>query len=140
MKEGFQKSVIILLLILSLSLFGVTFFSGCTFVYPSVIAISSTGNTLDAEVDPNFGRAAWFIIINTETMEFEAIEGVGESVESGAGKAAAELIIRTGVNGVLTGEIGGNSAFILSEAGIYVFTGASGTIEYAIEQYKLGKY
>jgi predicted Fe-Mo cluster-binding NifX family protein len=116
------------------------FFPGCTFVYPSYIAISSTGNTLDSEVDPNFGRAKWFILVNTETMEYEAIEGVGENITSGAGKAAAELIIATGVKGVLTGEMGGNSASMLSEAGIYVFTGASGTVSYAIEQYKLKKY
>jgi predicted Fe-Mo cluster-binding NifX family protein len=41
---------------------------------------------------------------------------------------------------VLTGEVGGNAAALLSNARIYVFTGASGTVEYAIEQYKLGKY
>jgi predicted Fe-Mo cluster-binding NifX family protein len=138
MKKNIFKSAGILLLILSLT--SAMFFSSCTFVYPSVIAISSTGNTLDSEVNPNFGKAEWFIVVNTETMEFEAIEGVGQNLESGAGKAAAELIIGTGVGGVLTGEIGGNAAYMLSEAGIYVFTGASGTVAYVIEQYKLGKY
>jgi predicted Fe-Mo cluster-binding NifX family protein len=73
-------------------------------------------------------------------MEYEAIEGVGEDVQTGAGRAAAEIIIGTGVGGVLTGEVGGNVAAILSNARIYVFTGASGTVEYAIEQYKMGKY
>ena len=138
MKKNVLKIAGILLLILSLS--GAVFFSSCTFVYPSYIAISSTGDTLDSEVDPNFGKAKWFILVNTETMEFEAIEGVGENIETGAGKAAAEKIIGTGVKGVLTGEMGGNAAAVLSKAGIYVFTGASGTVEYAIEQYKLGKY
>ncbi len=138
MKKNALKSAVFLLLMLLPV--GAMIFSSCTFVYPSYIAVSSTGNTLDSEVDPNFGRAEWFIIINTETMEFEAIEGVSPSLETGAGKAAAELIIGTGVAGVLTGEIGGNAAAILSKAGIYVFTGASGTVSYAIEQYKLGKY
>ncbi len=138
LKKNALKLAAILLLILSSA--SAVLFSGCTFVYPSYIAISSTGNTLDSEVDPNFGKAKWFILVNTETMEFEAIEGVGENITSGAGKAAAEIIIATGVKGVLTGEMGGNSASILSAAGIYVFTGVSGTVEYAIEQYKLKKY
>ncbi len=138
MKKKTFKLARILLLILSLS--SAILFSGCSFVYPSYIAISSTGDTLDSEVDPNFGKAKWFILVNTETMEFEAIEGVGDNLTSGAGKAAAELIVNTGVKGVLTGEMGGNSASILSAAGIYVFTGVSGTVSYAIEQYKLGKY
>lgn len=138
MKKKTFKLACILLLILSL--YGAIFFSGCSFVYPSYIAISSTGNTLDSEVDPNFGKAKWFILVNTETMEYEAIEGVGEDVQTGAGRAAAEIIIGTGVGGVLTGEVGGNAAALLSNARIYVFTGASGTVEYAIEQYKLGKY
>ena len=30
-------------------------------------------------------------------MEYEAIEGVGEDVQTGAGRAAAEIIIGTGV-------------------------------------------
>jgi predicted Fe-Mo cluster-binding NifX family protein len=137
-----KNSVLKLLAILLLILFPASalLFSGCTFVYPSYIAISATGNTLDSEVDPNFGKAKWFILVNTETMEYEAIEGVGEEVTSGAGKAAAEIIIATGVGGVLTGEMGGNSAAILSAARIYVFTGVSGTVSYAIEQYKLKKY
>jgi predicted Fe-Mo cluster-binding NifX family protein len=138
MKKRIFGSACALLLMLFLS--GAFFNSGCTFVYPSYIVISSTGNTLDAEVDPNFGKAKWFILVNTETMEYEAIEGVGENITSGAGKAAAELIIATGVKGVLTGEIGGNAAAMLSAAGIYVFTGASGTVSYAIEQYKLKKF
>jgi predicted Fe-Mo cluster-binding NifX family protein len=138
LKKNVLKIAGILLLILSLS--GAVFFSSCTFVYPSYIAISSTGDTLDSEVDPNIGKAKWLIIVNTETMELEAIEGVGVDITSGAGKAAAEKIIGTGVKGVLTGEMGGNSAAVLSKAGIYVFTGASGTVEYAIEQYKLKKY
>ena len=138
MKKRIFNPACALLLILTLA--SAAFSHGCTFVYPSYIAISSTGNTLDSEVDPNFGKAKWFILVNTETMEFEAIEGVGENITSGAGKATAELIIATGVKGVLTGEMGGNAASRLSAAGIYVFTGASGTVAYAIEQYKLKKY
>ena len=36
------------------------------------IAISATGSTLDAEVDPRFGRCQYFILAEPETMKFEA--------------------------------------------------------------------
>ena len=41
------------------------------------IAISATGTTLDAEVDPRFGRCQYFIIVDPETMQFEALENSG---------------------------------------------------------------
>ena len=38
------------------------------------VAISATGPTLDADVGPRFGRCQYFIIVDPETMEFEALE------------------------------------------------------------------
>ena len=49
------------------------------------IAITSTGQTLDSQVDPRFGRAAYFIIVDTETMEFETIENQNVNASGGAG-------------------------------------------------------
>ena len=37
------------------------------------IAISSTGKELDSNLDPRFGRAAYFISVDAETMDFEAV-------------------------------------------------------------------
>ena len=48
------------------------------------IAISATGSTLDAEVDPRFGRCQHFIIVDPETMEFEAIENNSAMAAGGA--------------------------------------------------------
>ena len=33
------------------------------------IAITSTGTTLDAEIDPRFGHCQYFVIVDPETME-----------------------------------------------------------------------
>ena len=104
------------------------------------IAISSKGPTLDAEVEPNFGVSEWFIIVDTETMEFDAIEGIGVTKDGGAGEATAEQIVNTGVEVVLTGSCGSKAEVILSSAGIIVITGVSGTVEDVINKYKLGEY
>lgn len=38
------------------------------------IAISATQPSLDGDVDPRFGRCQYFIIVDPETMKFEALE------------------------------------------------------------------
>jgi len=104
------------------------------------IAISATGLTLDAEVDPRFGRCRYFIISDTETEEFEALDNTSASAAGGAGIATAQMIADKGVEAVLTGNCGPNAHGVLSSAGIRIVTGVSGKISDAIEEYKLGTF
>lgn len=104
------------------------------------IAISATGPTLDAEVDPRFGRCRYFIIADTETMAFEAIDNASAASSGGAGISAAQAIAGKGVEAVLTGNCGPNAYQVLSPAGIKVITGVSGKIKDVIAEHKLGTY
>ena len=104
------------------------------------IAISATGPTLDAEVDPRFGRCQYFIIVNPETMEFEALENSNAVAAGGAGISTGQMIAGKGVEVVLTGNCGPNAYQVLSAAGLQVITGVSGKIKDAIEEYKLGTF
>ena len=99
------------------------------------IAISATGRDLDAEVDPRFGRCPYFIIVDTDTMEFEAVENVHAGGSGGVGIAAAQMIIDKGVEAVLTGDMGPNASRVFSSAGIPVTTGVSGTVREAAEAF-----
>ena len=103
------------------------------------IAISSTGPTLDAEVDPRFGRCQYFIIADPETMEFEVIDNSSAMSSGGAGISAAQMIADKGVKAVLTGNCGPNAYQVLSSAGIQVITGVSGKAKDVIESYRAGK-
>ena len=102
------------------------------------IAISATGPTLDAEVDPRFGRCQYFIIADPETMESEAIDNASATAAGGAGISAAQMIAGKGVEAVLTGNCGPNAYQVLSPAGIKVITGVSGKIRDAVQSYKSG--
>ncbi|MBN1367382.1 MAG: NifB/NifX family molybdenum-iron cluster-binding protein [Dehalococcoidales bacterium] len=102
------------------------------------IAISATGPSLDAEVDPRFGRCQYFIIANPETMEFDVIDN--NAPGGGAGIAAAQMIAGKGVEAVLTGNCGPNAYQVLSPAGIKVITGVTGKLKDVIAEYKLGTY
>ena len=104
------------------------------------IAISAAGRTLDAEVDPRFGRCQYFIIIDTETMQFEAVENASSMASGGAGISAAQMVVGEGVQAVLTGNCGPKAYQVLSAAGVQVITGVSGDVKEALQNYKSGKY
>ena len=104
------------------------------------IAISATGSTLDAKVDPRFGRCQYFIIADTETEGFEALDNASASAAGGAGISAAQMIVGKGVEAVLTGNCGPNAHQVLSAAGTKIVTGVSGKVSDAIEEYKLGTF
>jgi predicted Fe-Mo cluster-binding NifX family protein len=104
------------------------------------VAISATGPTLDAEVDPRFGRCRYFIIADPETLEFEAVDNASAGSSSGAGISAAQVVAGKGVEAVLTGNCGPNAYQVLSPAGIKVITGVSGKVKDVIAEYKLGTY
>jgi predicted Fe-Mo cluster-binding NifX family protein len=104
------------------------------------IAITSTGSSLDAEVDPRFGRCQYFIIADPETLAFEAVENSAAISAGGAGIASGQMIAGKGVKAVLTGNCGPNAYQVLSSAGIQVITGVSGKVKDAMDMYKMGKY
>ena len=103
------------------------------------ICVTSTGSDLDAQVDPRFGRCQYFMIVDPDTMEFEAIPNEGIGASSGAGIQAAEIVANRGVDVLISGNIGPNAFQTLTAAGVRVLTGASGTIRDAIEMYRAGK-
>lgn len=102
------------------------------------IAITSTGQTLDSQVDPRFGRAAHFIIIDPESMDFHVVENQNTDAAGGAGIQSAKIVIDAETKAVLTGNCGPNAQRTLSAAGIKLYTGVTGTISEAIELFKTG--
>jgi len=103
------------------------------------IGVTSTGKDLNAQVDPRFGRCQYFLIIDSETMNFEIIPNESAMASGGAGIQAAQMIAKTGTKVVLTGNVGPNAFQTLSAAGIKVVTGVDGTVKDAIERYKQGE-
>ena len=103
------------------------------------ICVSAFSGSLDAEVDSRFGRCAYFVIVDSETMEFNAVSNESSSAAHGAGIQAAQTVANMGVEVVLTGNVGPNAFSVLSAAGIKIVTGASGSVREAVEKYKKGQ-
>jgi len=102
------------------------------------LAVTSVGIDLNAQVDPRFGRAAYFVVVETETMAFEAIENSNVAAAGGAGINSAKAVIDTGAQAVLTGNCGPNAERTLRAGNIKLYTGVKGTVAEAVEQFKAG--
>ncbi len=103
------------------------------------IAVTSTGPNLDSPVDYRFGRCAYFIIVDTDTLEFQAIPNPASAAPGGAGTMAAQFVASQGVSHVITGEVGPNAYPALMAAGVTPVTGATGTVREAVEAFKSGR-
>lgn len=103
------------------------------------VAVSSTGSDLNAAVSPVFGRCPYYVFVDTETMEFEAVANPAQSAPGGAGIQAAQFVAGKGVGAVLTGNVGPNAFNVLQSAGIPIFIATGGTVREAVEAYKAGK-
>ena len=103
------------------------------------IAVSAQGETLDSAVDPRFGRAAYFVIVDAESGAFETINNEQNvNTMQGAGIQAAETVANSGAEAILTGHCGPNAFRTLNSADIKICVGAEGTVAQAVEAFKSG--
>ena len=106
-----------------------------------LIAVTAKSRDPESEVDPRFGRAHYFHIIDTETEELTVLENErGLSLMQGAGIQTAELLASRKVDAVLTGHCGPKAFQTLRAAGINVITGVEGKVKNAVESFKKGEY
>ena len=103
------------------------------------ICVTSQGENLDAPLDSRFGRCKYFVIVDPETLKFEAISNPNMDARGGAGIQSGQIMANKQVEAVVTGNVGPNAFQTLNAAGIPVMTGASGTVREAIEKYKRGE-
>jgi len=96
------------------------------------VCVTARGSDLDAEVDPNFGRARYFVIVDPQTLEFEAFENPSADLAHGAGIQSAQLVAAQDVCAVLSGEVGPNARRVLNSAGIRVITAEGCSVREAV--------
>lgn len=104
--------------------------------YSMKVAVSSVGKDLDSQIDPRFGRCAYFLIVDLQDMDFKAYENENMALGGGAGISSGQFLVSKGVGAVLTGNCGPNAVRVLSAAGVELFVGQTGTVRQALERYK----
>ena len=104
------------------------------------IAVTSQGKDLDSKVDPRFGRAAYLIIVDSDTDDFQAIDNSANvNAMKGAGIQAASNVVNSGAEVLLTGFCGPNAFKALSAGKVAVSNDAAGTVREAVKSYLDGK-
>ena len=105
------------------------------------IAVSAQGDSLESLVDPRFGRAQRFLLVDSSTMSFEVIENAQNlGLAQGAGVQAAQSVFQHKPDVVLTGSCGPNAFRALQAAGVKVITGVEGKVKDAVRAFLDGKY
>ena len=99
------------------------------------IAVSSSGGSLSAQVSEKFGRAQYFLIVDSESMKFDVVPNPYIGELSGVGPHTASLIAKYGAEVILTTACGPNDKSALESACIKIVTGVSGTVQEAVKGY-----
>ena len=100
------------------------------------VAVPSSDRKLESPVDPRFGRSPYYIIIETDTMNYDVLNNTRMSAPGGV--EAAQLVAAENIDVVLAGVIGPKSSKLLSEAGIKIIKGVRGSVREAVESFLKG--
>lgn len=104
-----------------------------------LIAISSQGPTMDDAVDPRFGRAAGYVLYDSESNESRWLDNADNaSAAQGAGIQAAQRVVEAGAEVVLTGRVGPNAEGVLRRGGIRIELCGAGSVRSVVETFLAG--
>ncbi len=100
------------------------------------IAVTATGRDPGSLMDARFGRAALFLVYDTETNAWDVLDNAdNRDAAHGAGIVAAETVARSGATVLLTGQCGPKAMDALQRAGVRVVAGEEGTAEQAVQRF-----
>ena len=105
------------------------------------IAISADDwNGLDSVVSPHFGRCPYYILVDVDGHEVEAVNAIDNPYYGQHSPGVVPGFIHSqGVNVMLTGGMGRRAIAFFEQFGIEAVTGASGTVRHALELYLGGQ-
>jgi predicted Fe-Mo cluster-binding NifX family protein len=103
------------------------------------VAFTTSGKDLESPLDTRFGRAPGFLIYDVDSSTVEYIDNQ-QSLDAaqGAGIQAAETVVRSGAQVVVTGHCGPKAFRVLSAAGVKVYNTDQPTVAAALAAYKAG--
>ena len=104
------------------------------------VAVTSQGSDLSSQIDPRFGRATNFIVVDIDTNEFSVHDNSQNlNAAQGAGIQAGRTVVDLKAEAVITGNVGPKAFRTLQAANVKVYPGASGTVREALEKFKAGQ-
>ena len=104
------------------------------------LIFTTAGETLDATLDPSFGRARNFLLYDLESGTGQVISNQQNlNAAQGAGIQAAQTIVKAGAQAVITGHCGPKAFRVLEAAGVKVYNTDAPTIVEALARFRAGR-
>lgn len=103
------------------------------------IAMPVDEPSMTSHVSLSFGRASCFLIYDTESKESSFVDNHASSSQGGAGIKAAQMIVDSHVNALLTPQCGENAATVMKEANIKIYKTMSDSISDNISAFNEGR-
>ncbi len=103
-----------------------------------ILVVSAEKTALEARFDARFGRCACFIIVDTETGNWHALENPASGSTGGAGTMAAQFISELGANAVISGHFGPKAYQALKSAGIDMYSAGDNLVKEVLDKFKAG--
>lgn len=104
------------------------------------VIITTKGPTPDSELDPRFGRAAVFLVYDTQAATFHALDvAATRNLAQGAGIQAAQAVADAGATAVITGHVGPKAFMALERGGIAIHLSSHRTAREALQAFSEGQ-
>ena len=104
------------------------------------VLVTTAAPGLDVEIEPRFWHAAYLTIVDTDTLQWEAVPAPGAPSVHAAGTRLGLLATHQHVGAAISNDYGPNSYIVLESGGIPMYlSGACKTAREAVEQFKAGK-
>jgi len=99
------------------------------------LAMPVEAKDLENKVCPSFGRTPYFLIYDTDSKEEVYLDNSAANTQGGAGIKAAQIIVDSGVQALLTPRCGKNAAEVLTDSGIKLYKTREGSVKENIESF-----
>ncbi|MBD3414103.1 MAG: hypothetical protein GF421_06715 [Candidatus Aminicenantes bacterium] len=101
------------------------------------VCFTAQGDSIEDEIDPRFGRAAYFLIYDPQTKSIESTENPNKDQMQGVGIKSAQFLANNNVGTLFTGRVGPKAEAVLQSSNVYAVTGMSGTVKDVLKKYSL---
>jgi predicted Fe-Mo cluster-binding NifX family protein len=104
------------------------------------IILTTSAPNIDSDIDPRFGRGAYLLLVDTDTLQVKGQSNPGVNASGGAGIQVAQFVVEQKAEAVISGDFGPNAFDVLKAAGVTMYLyGDCQTARQAVGHFKGGK-
>ena len=103
-----------------------------------IVAIPVEENTSNKEVCPSFGRSPMYLLYDSEAGTMNFLDNQAALASGGAGIKAAQFLVDSKVDAVITPRCGQNAAEVLKGSGVKIYKTTRGSVKENLDCYMKG--